>query len=150
MPRAPDTPEPLLSRPVTRLIPKPTGRRASWHCCHARYVLLGRHAQAWHGMSSPAAVLLESTSATNSPIYETPSSQKQKSTVTPTSKKNYRDTAVFLFFIFVFYKNIFSFSKFTEIYPGRPAAGRPGPGRGAAGTWSPRCGAAGAFLQKNS
>ena len=39
----------------------------------------------------------------------------------------------FLFFIFVFYKNIFSFSKFTGIYPGRPAAGRPGPGRPAAG-----------------
>ena len=32
--------------------------------------------------------------------------------------------AVFLFFIFVFYKNIFLFSKFTGIYPGRPAAGR--------------------------
>ena len=32
------------------------------------------------------------------------------------------------FFIF-----LFSFSKFTGIYPGRPAAGRPGPGRPAAG-----------------
>ena len=32
----------------------------------------------------------------------------------------------FLFFVFVFYKNIFSFSKFTEIYPRRPAAGRQG------------------------
>ena len=31
------------------------------------------------------------------------------------------------FFIF-----LFSFSKFTRIYPGRPAAGRPGPGRPAA------------------
>ena len=41
--------------------------------------------------------------------------------------------AVFLFFIFVFHKNTFSFSKFTGIYPGRPAAGRPGPGRPAAG-----------------
>ena len=41
--------------------------------------------------------------------------------------------AVFLFFIFIFYKNIFSFSKFTEIYTDRPAAGRPGPGRPAAG-----------------
>jgi len=30
----------------------------------------------------------------------------------------------FLFFIFVFYKNIFSIWKFTGIYPGRPAAGR--------------------------
>ena len=29
----------------------------------------------------------------------------------------------FLFFIFIFYKNIFSFSKFTEIYPGRPLPG---------------------------
>ena len=28
------------------------------------------------------------------------------------------------FFIFVFYKNIFSIWKFTGIYPGRPAAGR--------------------------
>ena len=28
-----------------------------------------------------------------------------------------RDFFIFLFFIFVFYKNIFSFSKFTEIYP---------------------------------
>ena len=37
------------------------------------------------------------------------------------------------FFIFVFYKNIFLFSKFTGIYPGRPAAGRAGPGRPAAG-----------------
>ena len=37
------------------------------------------------------------------------------------------------FFIFVFYKNIFSIWKFTGIYPGRPAAGRPGPGRPAAG-----------------
>jgi len=41
--------------------------------------------------------------------------------------------AIFIFFIFIFYKNIFSFPKFTEIYPGRPAAGRPGPGRPAAG-----------------
>ena len=59
---------------------------------------------------------------------------------------------IFIFFNFVFYKNIFSFSKFTGIYPGRPAAGRQGlfcknfrgkfarrpledrsPGRGAAG-----------------
>ena len=39
----------------------------------------------------------------------------------------------FLFFIFFFYKNIFSFSKFTEIYPGRPTAERPGSGRPAAG-----------------
>ena len=30
----------------------------------------------------------------------------------------------FLFFIFVFYKNIFSIWKFIGIYPGRPAAGR--------------------------
>ena len=42
-------------------------------------------------------------------------------------------SAIFLFFIFVFYKNIFSIWKFTGIYPGRPAAGRPGPGRPAAG-----------------
>ena len=41
--------------------------------------------------------------------------------------------AIFLFFIFVFYKNIFLFSKFTEIYSGRPVAGRPGSGRPAAG-----------------
>ena len=40
---------------------------------------------------------------------------------------------IFLFFISVFYKNIFSIWKFTEIYPGRPAAGRPGPGRPAVG-----------------
>ena len=40
---------------------------------------------------------------------------------------------IFLFFIFIFYKNIFSFSKFTEIY-----------------TWSPRCQAVGTFLQKFS
>ena len=39
----------------------------------------------------------------------------------------------FLFFIFIFYKNIFSISKFTRIYPGCPAAGRPRPGRPAAG-----------------
>ena len=39
----------------------------------------------------------------------------------------------FIFFIFVFYKNIFLIWKFTGIYPGRPAAGRPGPGRTAAG-----------------
>ena len=46
---------------------------------------------------------------------------------------------LFLYFLFLFfYKNIFLFSKFTEIYPGRPAAG----------TQLPRCGAAGAFLQK--
>ena len=44
--------------------------------------------------------------------------------------------AVFIFYIFIFYKNIFSFSKFTGIYPGRPAAGPPGRG------------AAGAFLKK--
>ena len=47
-----------------------------------------------------------------------------------------RQPAIFLFFLFfnfVFYKNIFLFSKFTGIYPGRPAAGRPGPGRPAAG-----------------
>jgi len=43
------------------------------------------------------------------------------------------DFFIFLFFIFVFYKNIFLFSKLTEIYPGRPAAGWPGPGRPAAG-----------------
>ena len=30
------------------------------------------------------------------------------------------------FFIFVFYKNIFSIWIFTGIYPGHPAAGRPG------------------------
>ena len=40
---------------------------------------------------------------------------------------------IFIFFNFVFYKNIFLFSKFTGIYPGRPAAGWPGPGRPAAG-----------------
>ena len=40
---------------------------------------------------------------------------------------------IFIFFIFVFYKNIFPIWKFTGIYPGRPAAGRPGPGRPAAG-----------------
>ena len=40
---------------------------------------------------------------------------------------------LFTFFNFVFYKNIFSFSKFTGIYPGRPAVGRPGPGRPTAG-----------------
>ena len=41
---------------------------------------------------------------------------------------------LFLFFLFfVFYKNIFSIWKFTGIYPGRPAAGRPGPGSPAAG-----------------
>ena len=33
---------------------------------------------------------------------------------------------VFLFFIFVFYKNIFLFSKFTEIYPVRLVAPLPG------------------------
>ena len=33
---------------------------------------------------------------------------------------------IFIFFNFVFYKNIFLFSKFTGIYPGRPAAGRLG------------------------
>ena len=42
---------------------------------------------------------------------------------------------IFLFFISIFYKNIFSTWKFTEIYPGRPAAGRPGPGRPAAGAY---------------
>ena len=43
--------------------------------------------------------------------------------------------AVFFIFIFffIFYKNIFSIWKFTEIYPGRPAAGRLGLGRPAAG-----------------
>ena len=39
----------------------------------------------------------------------------------------------FYIFYFRFLKNIFSIWKFTEIYPGRPAAGRPGPGRPAAG-----------------
>ena len=39
----------------------------------------------------------------------------------------------YIFFISVFYKNIFSSWEFTEIYPGRPAARRPGPGRPAAG-----------------
>ena len=46
---------------------------------------------------------------------------------------NRRGFLIFIFFISVFYKNIFSIWKFTEIYPGRPAAGRPGPGRPAAG-----------------
>ena len=32
---------------------------------------------------------------------------------------------IFLFFIFVFYKNIFSFSEIYRNIPGRPAAGRP-------------------------
>ena len=41
--------------------------------------------------------------------------------------------ALAVFFIFVFYKNIFSCSKFIGIYPGRPAAWRPGPGRPSAG-----------------
>ena len=51
---------------------------------------------------------------------------------------------IFLFFIFIFYKNIFSIWKFIRIYPGRPAAGRPGPG------WPPGSRAAGAYLQKFS
>ena len=45
-------------------------------------------------------------------------------------------SAIFLFLYFsisFFIKNIFLFSKFTGIYPGRPAAGRPAPGRLAAG-----------------
>ena len=33
------------------------------------------------------------------------------------------DFFIYIFFIFVFYKNIFSIWKFTELYPGRPAAG---------------------------
>ena len=33
---------------------------------------------------------------------------------------------LFLYFLFRFYKNIFLSWKITEIYPGRPAAGRPG------------------------
>ena len=33
---------------------------------------------------------------------------------------------IFIFFNFVFYKNLFLFLKFTRIYPGRPAAGRQG------------------------
>ena len=45
----------------------------------------------------------------------------------------WRGFFIFIFFISIFYKNIFSIWKFTEIYPGRPAAGRPGPGRPAAG-----------------
>ena len=52
--------------------------------------------------------------------------------------------AVFsIFFISVFYKNIFSIWKFTEIYPGRRAAGRPGPGR-------PTVGRQGLFRKKNT
>ena len=44
-----------------------------------------------------------------------------------TRSEGIRLSAVFfIFFIFVFYKNIFSFSKFTEIYPGHLAAGRQG------------------------
>ena len=37
----------------------------------------------------------------------------------PTGKQP-RQAAIFLFFVFVFYKNIFSISKLTEIYPGSP------------------------------
>ena len=33
---------------------------------------------------------------------------------------------IFIFFISIFYKNIFSIWKFIEIYPGHPAAGRQG------------------------
>ena len=51
----------------------------------------------------------------------------------PATPLMFRDFFIFLFFIFVFYKNIFSFSKFTEIYPDRLAAGRPAPDRPAAG-----------------
>ena len=40
---------------------------------------------------------------------------------------------IFMFFIFVFYKNIFSIWKFIGIYPGRPVAGRQGSGSPAAG-----------------
>ena len=40
--------------------------------------------------------------------------------------QNLGDFFIFLFFNFVFYKNIFLFSKFTGIYPGRPAVGRQG------------------------
>jgi len=43
------------------------------------------------------------------------------------------DFFIFIFFIFVFYKNIFLFSKLTEIYSGRLAVERPEPGRPAAG-----------------
>jgi len=37
-------------------------------------------------------------------------------------RSNLRGFFIFLFFIFVFYKNIFSIWKFIEIYPDRPAA----------------------------
>ena len=37
-----------------------------------------------------------------------------------------RGFLISIFFISVFYKNIFLIWKFTEIYPGRPAAGRHG------------------------
>ena len=37
---------------------------------------------------------------------------------------------IYLFIIFVFYKNIFSIWKFTGIYPGRPAPARQRGGRG--------------------
>ena len=49
------------------------------------------------------------------------------------SHRNIGRFFIFIFYIFVFYKNIFSIWKFTEIYPGRPAARRPRPGRPAAG-----------------
>ena len=51
--------------------------------------------------------------------------QDQAQQIIDQPKLNLPAAAVFLFFIFVFYKNIFSIWKFTVIYPGRPAAGRP-------------------------
>jgi hypothetical protein len=48
---------------------------------------------------------------------------------TPTGPTQYGTAAVFIFLYFLFsffIKNIFSIWKFTGIYPGRSAAGRPG------------------------
>ena len=57
----------------------------------------------------------------------------ERSMIRSTAAKVYRlhdllpsDFFIFIFFNFVFYKNIFLFSKFTGMYPGRSIAGRQG------------------------
>ena len=72
------------------------------------------------------------------PTKKIPDSSRSQPNFGPPSLHDLGGFFISIFFISVFYKNIFSIWKFTEIYPGRPAAG----------TWQPGSRAAGAYPQK--
>ena len=102
--------------PVTRVTPIPTHERPS-------------SAGAMQAGARPVPMGVRPVRAEQGPYFLGPQILEQHP-IRPTKIGRF---FIFIFFISVFYKNIFSIWKFTEIYPGRPVAGRPGPGRPTAG-----------------